>query len=135
MTNILSKFYNLIKSYQHSIFLSACIILVAFIGYNLGIINSRGKLPVTISAGNNVYQASAVTTVTKEGKVGDSNPIQATPVIRDMRVIASKNSTAKKYHFLWCPSAKKIKDENRVWFASAQEAESQGYTLAGNCTQ
>ena len=131
--NILSKFYNLIKSQQHSIFLSICIILISFIGYNLGVINSRGKLPLKISDGNNVYQASAIQTISKTGDRAKPEP--TTPIVRDMRVVASKNSSTKKYHFTWCPSVKKIKDENRVWFASSQEAESQGYTLAGNCTQ
>jgi hypothetical protein len=46
-------------------------------------------------------------------------------------VVASKNGT--KYHYLHCPGAKQIKDENKISFNSASEAESSGYTLAGNC--
>lgn len=129
---MLSKLYNLIKSQQQTVFLTICVGLVALISYNLGQISSRGRLPIKITDGNNVYQATAVSAVS--GKEDGSQDKQTMPVIRDMRVVASKNSTTKKYHYTWCPSAAKIKDANKLWFASATEAESRGYTLAGNCT-
>ena len=40
--------------------------------------------------------------------------------------IASKNS--KIYHLPDCSYAKKIKDENKIWFKSAKEAEKAGYS-------
>lgn len=46
-------------------------------------------------------------------------------------VIASKSGT--KYHFPWCAGAKSIKEENKVWFASTQEARAAGYEPASNC--
>ena len=46
-------------------------------------------------------------------------------------VVGSKNGT--KYHLPWCSGAKRIKEENKIWFASIQEAEKAGYTKAGNC--
>jgi hypothetical protein len=45
--------------------------------------------------------------------------------------VASKNGT--KYHLPWCGSAKSIKEENKVWFATKEEAEKAGYTPASNC--
>lgn len=45
--------------------------------------------------------------------------------------VASKNGT--KYHLPWCGSAKQIKEENKVWFATKEEAENAGYTPASNC--
>lgn len=52
----------------------------------------------------------------------------------DPRVVASKASSSKKYHFSWCPGAVKIKAENRVWFPTAAAAQAAGYSLAGTCT-
>lgn len=46
-------------------------------------------------------------------------------------VVGSKNGT--KYHHTWCSGVKSIKEENKVWFDSAEAAESAGYTKAGNC--
>jgi len=47
------------------------------------------------------------------------------------KYVASKNGT--KYHLPWCGSAKRIKEENEVWFATKTEAESAGYSPAKNC--
>ena len=46
-------------------------------------------------------------------------------------VIGSK--TGKKYYFPWCATAKRIKPENQVTFASADAAKAAGYTPGGNC--
>lgn len=45
--------------------------------------------------------------------------------------VASKSGS--KYFPVNCGSAKTIKEENKVFFGSASEAESAGYTLAKNC--
>ena len=47
------------------------------------------------------------------------------------RYVASKSGTA--YHFPWCQGALKIKEENKIWFQTKEEAESRGYKPAGNC--
>lgn len=46
-------------------------------------------------------------------------------------VVASK--TGSKYHLPWCAGAQTIREENKVWFASAEEARRAGYAPAGNC--
>ncbi len=45
--------------------------------------------------------------------------------------VASKNGT--KYYLPTCGSAKRIKEENRVWFATKGEAEAAGFGPAANC--
>lgn len=39
----------------------------------------------------------------------------------------------ERYHLPWCSGAKTISEENKIWFASKEEAESLGYTPAANC--
>jgi hypothetical protein len=46
------------------------------------------------------------------------------------KIYASVNGT--KYYFESCGSSN-IKEENKVWFKSPQEAENNGYTLASIC--
>ncbi len=53
--------------------------------------------------------------------------IQAT----DGAFIASQNGT--KYYPKECIGAKRIKEPNRVYFETADDAESQGYSLASGC--
>lgn len=45
--------------------------------------------------------------------------------------VASKTGT--KYYLPWCGTAKRIKEENKVWFATKAEAEAAGYEPASNC--
>ena len=128
---MLSKITNFIKSTQYQLFLAVCIILISVISFNLGKINALHKTPLTITESQNqnqkadIYSASVKTNTTPKQN--------AAPV--DNRVVISKASTTKKYHHVWCASASKIKEANKLWFNSAQEAESAGYTLAGNCTK
>ena len=54
------------------------------------------------------------------------------PALPEPKVyVASKNGT--KYYLPTCGTAKRIKEENRVWFASKEEAEATGYQAAQNC--
>ena len=48
-----------------------------------------------------------------------------------MLYVGSKNSN--KYHLPDCPGALRIKEENKIWFSSREEAEDLGYTPASNC--
>jgi hypothetical protein len=45
--------------------------------------------------------------------------------------VASKTGT--KYYLPWCGTANRIKEENKVWFATKAEAEAAGYEPAANC--
>lgn len=45
--------------------------------------------------------------------------------------VASKSGT--KYYLPWCGTAKRINEENKVWFATKAEAEAAGYEPAKNC--
>lgn len=51
---------------------------------------------------------------------------------QQVAVVASVNSD--KYHYEWCSSAGRISEKNKITFSSAQEAETAGFTLAGNCS-
>ena len=131
---MLSKLIEIIKSNQHSIFLALCIGFISFISYNLGQIDALDKKPITIkqsgdSKGTNFSLRADIYSATQ---LETNDPKKEIKVL-DTRVVTSKNSD--KYHHTWCAGVKKIKEENKVWFNSAQEAESRGYTLAGNCTK
>lgn len=54
-----------------------------------------------------------------------------TEIASEQSYIGSKNGT--KFHLLTCPGASQIKEENKVYFSSKQEAYSKGYTEAANC--
>jgi hypothetical protein len=66
------------------------------------------------------------------GGAGEANkPESLSAVSPRGNLVASKNGT--KYHFLWCPGASTIKEENKIYFTSKEEAEKAGYKPAVNC--
>jgi|SRR3989344_5924336 len=125
--SILAKILNQVKLYQKDIFLGFCIILISVISFNIGRINALQKTPIKIAGESNVYQATVANSSLK-----NKTPVPVQP--KDPRVVASKSSTTKKYHFTWCPGAKQIKETNKLWFETDIAAQKAGYSLAGNCT-
>ena len=130
MINMLAKIGNVVKKYQKDIFLGFCIVLISSISFNLGKINALHKTPITITDTGqeaNIYKA----TNKLQSTSNNLKPKKTTPL--DKRVVASKASTTKKYHFTWCPGAKQIKEANKLWFETDVSAQKAGYTLASNC--
>ena len=132
--NILSKIINLVKSSQYHLFLALCIGLISFISYNLGRIDALERSPLKISENSDLKTGEGslradIYLATEEQQIDDQS--QPTKQL-DTRVVVSKNSN--KYHYSWCAGAKRIKEENKIWFSSAKEAEGGGYALAGNCS-
>jgi len=121
---MLTKIGGLVKRFQYDIYLGTCFALVAIISFNLGRAGLFEPHSISYTQNANIYQAI------DSGAVG----ISATPINKlDKRVVVSKSSTSMKYHFTWCASANKIKEENKVWFNTEAEAIAAGYSLAGNC--
>jgi len=78
---------------------------------------------------------SGVEQKSSEESLGSSGPLASDNVPETLpaggEVVASKNGG--KYHFPWCSGAKRILEENKVYFNSTLEARTAGYTPAANC--
>lgn len=66
-----------------------------------------------------------------EARAEAAEGMVAGAVVESGQYVASKSGS--KYHFPWCAGAQAIKEENKVWFASKEEAEAAGYGPAANC--
>lgn len=114
------------------LFLSIVIILTAFLSFGIGRLSVIGKRePIRIE-----YDPE-LTTDNLQPTIKSSTPSvgQTASVINALgneSVVVSKNGT--KYHYSYCSGAKQIKEENKIVFKSASEAEDAGYTLAANCS-
>ena len=58
------------------------------------------------------------------------SPPQATPLAIKVYVGSKKSD---KYHYPTCTSAKRILTENEIWFSSAEDAQSKGYSPCRVC--
>lgn len=45
------------------------------------------------------------------------------------------SSRGSKYYSIGCTGGKTLKEENKIWFASKEEAEKAGYELSSTCKQ
>ena len=69
-------------------------------------------------------------------KISQSSDVSATvtpepPHTTVGKYVASKNGT--KYYLSTCSGAKRIKDENKIWFASVDDAKASGRTPSSTC--
>ncbi|MFY9493478.1 MAG: Ada metal-binding domain-containing protein [Minisyncoccia bacterium] len=141
MKNLVEK----IKPYQDSLFLVVVIVLVGLIGFGLGRLSSRYqtaelKIQSTLV---NTAELDRIVTVSSEkamvdknvsptnggGEVADSTVVGVD--YTDKKIIGNKNS--KIYHYEDCPGALKMKEGNKVFFASIIDAQTAGFRPAGNC--
>ncbi|MBI4117099.1 MAG: hypothetical protein HY451_00185 [Parcubacteria group bacterium] len=128
---MIAEVSNIIKK---NLFLIFLITLIAFLSFQLGRNSKQASQPIKIEKANiqEIFQPNANVRI----NANDTNNTESRGAERiDFRVVVSKKSTSKKYHFLWCPGAKQIKEENKIYFNSEKEAVSAGYSLAGNCAK
>ena len=86
--------------------------------------------PSSTSTTNTSSTTVATTTeVTKPTKPATETTTSTTNTTQ--HIVGNKNS--KIYHFKGCAGYDKVSEKNRVFFNTAAEAESAGYTLAKNC--
>lgn len=107
------------SNYKNTTFISLILILTFSLGLLLGfLIKPSEPAPIIID---------------KNVKIG--LPINANlpnlPMQETGNFVASTNG--KVYYPKNCKASSVIKEENRIWFNSAEEAKIQGYSLAKNC--
>lgn len=116
---------------RDELILAATVFLVAIGSFALGRLSIiiRPTQPVVIR--NPVYHASVDTSTTGLTHGAPSVATSSVDAHSAGAVVASKTGT--KYHLPWCAGAQKIREENKIWFATRADAEIAGYTPATNC--
>lgn len=97
-----------------------------------------GRMSVTSATRDSVrictVEGSTLATEVRPPTPGPSHtltqPAQAVQALEG-EYVASREGEA--YHLPWCSGAQRIKPENRVWFATQEEAQQAGYRPAANC--
>ncbi len=116
MSNLADKIKqvkNKIKPFENDLIVVIIIILVTFTVFGLYKLAElrENKTPITIE---------------KKTAIGEGNILNAEKLF-----VASKNGT--KYYYPWCSGVSRIKEENKVWFSTADEAKKAGFQPAANC--
>ena len=118
--------------------MSLVVILACSLSFGLGFLTGKETgggevrietLPKTETIQETTILPSAPRETVSSARAESEIPPQILP--SGGQYVASKKGT--KYHLPWCPGAKQMKEENKIWFASKAEAEQAGYTPASNC--
>ena len=119
-------------------FLPLIIVLVGTLAFGLGRLSKLQEakadlvveqMPKTEQASPNSAPAVSGATLGKQNskaKAPDGGASDAKDIY-----VASKNGT--KYYLLNCSGVSRIKEENKIYFATKAEAEARGLTPAANC--
>lgn len=115
------------------VFIALVVVLVGLASFGLGRLSMKPpKEPVRIYQQGQAAAVAESLTGTAVGEVPDSISVGATATRTEGgKYVASKNGSA--YYLERCSGAKRIKDENKIWFSSGAAAESAGYHKAANC--
>lgn len=111
------------KNYIVSALLCALIASIAAVGYATSqpIVKDDGPRAVHIT--RSPTDGAEASTVSPNGE----SPSEA------VQGAYTASSKAEKFHLPSCSAAGRISDENRVWFASRDEAIAEGYSPCGMC--
>jgi len=135
---MINKLTQFVKDNQNDIVLIIGIILISLISFGAGRLFEAGRLtnqPINYGSEKiiNIDQNIAAESPTPSP---NENPNQQTPQIQtdsagSLQIIGNKSS--KIYHYPWCSGAKNMKEENKIFFNSTEEAKKAGFKPAGNC--
>jgi len=130
---------------QHAV-LWAILALTATLCFGLGLLaareNGSSKDPLWIEQLPPEELPGSIATSTPAGQGTESSPAQTlTPAPQPAAAAAAlpqtgnyvASKTGTKYYLPSCATAKRIKDENKVWFATKQQAEAVGYQPSSTC--
>ena len=101
------------------------VILVGLASFELGRL-SKGNEGSEVKVGYGDQASSAILSTESVNPVNKIIPNLSTKAY-----FASSKGT--KYYSIGCSGGKNIKQENRVWFATGEEAQKAGYVLSGSC--
>jgi len=114
---------------ESDVFTPILIILVTFLAFGLGRLSvlESEKPEIRLESIPSPTEALIVTKGVPPGTIAGA----AVLANKTNQYVASKNGT--KYYFSWCTGVSRIKEENKVWFSSAEEAKKAGYQPSSTC--
>lgn len=128
---MLLEYYSKVKKFlqenRNDLYTAVIIFLVGISSFGLGRLSVLWPKKEPIEFINNQLSVTNETKQSLGRETGGAAIISSTKG----KYAASKSGTA--YHYPWCPGAQKIKEENKIWFQTKEEAESKGYKPARNC--
>ena len=119
VANLFKKVKDWCIDNRSDLFIAAIIFFTGLSGFGLGRLSVDIKQNQPLSVIQPMSQESSKVSPPNSDKI-------------DKRVMASRNGTT--YYYPWCSGAKRIKEENIIWFATKEAALSAGLKASANCS-
>ncbi len=118
---------------KDDLFIVILIIFVGLISFGLGKLSALEKTNDAIDTVSS--KESQVTTILGSSNIttGTSSQIKPKTISPDSRGIVFASKSGTRYYYPDCSS--RVKEENKVWFGSIEEAEAAGLSLASGCSK
>ncbi len=119
---------------DETLFVAVLILLVGIASFGLGRSSVMSQLPETRTEATVSVSEAKPVELQPEPFVLPASATAEVPAdspVASQQYVGSKNGT--KFHLPSCPGASQIKEENKVYFTSKQDAYSKGYSEAANC--
>ncbi len=82
-------------------------------------------------ANSSISEAQITSSASTTSRTFKTHQLTPAAKLKSGMYFGSKNG--KVYYLPSCPSANRIKDENKIWFKDKQDAETRGYRPTSNC--
>ena len=133
LTDLLAKIKSSLKANQRDLYLAALVFFTSVASFGLGRLSAiwPEEEPIRIDQVGESDESLRPRSELDENVSIERSAPSASSLSSAGNFVASRNGSS--YHLPDCPSAKQIKEENRIWFQTADEAKRAGYKPAGNC--
>lgn len=131
LTDFLRRVNAFLAANRNDLGIAALVFLVGMIGFGLGRLSRSWPSAYPLVIEN---ASGDATTADTKGTAAIGQVLRKIPASADASngtYVASKNGSA--FHLPSCSGAKRIKDENRIWFQTEEDAMRAGYKPAANC--
>lgn len=135
--NIKDKVYGSEKGLKigSDLFIVLLIVLVGTASFGLGKLSAieKKKLPIAVLKTQETLLKGIIGDSNIENlSLGETKSISSIATSSKGIVFASKSG--KRYYYPWCSGAERVKESNKVWFLTVEDAKKAGLTPAVNCT-
>lgn len=136
--NSLVNFYYQIKHYPDipkDVFVFLVVVLVALGAFSIG---RSSVLGVKRAGELKILDVPLEATITSNsvvngilGTTAKGSDVASAALVGSGKYVGAKSG--KTYYFPWCSGVKRIKESNKVWFSTKEEAEVAGYKPSASC--
>lgn len=128
ITGFFLKVNAFFTDHRSDLFIAFLVVLTGTASFALGRLSRGGPTPYPVRFEEANALAGVPITV---APVAASHARDGEAVVQSGAYVASKNGAT--FHLPTCPGAKRIKEENKRWFSTKEDAVRAGYRPAANC--